>query len=119
MYRAEFVISENNKKPFLEFISMLTEDEKADIFSSIDLICELKNRGLRIPEKLSKFLRNGIFELRVHHKNKISRCFYFFVKEQRIIFTHGFIKKTDKTPNNEINKAERLREQYYLNNKEL
>jgi phage-related protein len=117
MYKAEFVVTENNKKPFIEFISLLNDDERADIYSSIELLCELKNQGLRIPEKLSKYLRNGIFELRVNHKSKISRNLYFFVKGQKIIFTHGFIKKTDKVPNKEIKKAESLMKKYMFINK--
>lgn len=83
MYKAEFVVTENNKKPFIEFISLLNDDERADIYSSIDLLCELKNQGLRIPEKLSKYLRNGIFELRIYHKRKISRNLYFLQKDRR------------------------------------
>jgi len=30
-----------------------------------------------------------------------------------VISTHGLIKKTDKTPKSEIEKAERLREKYF------
>ena len=51
--------------------------------------------------------------MRVCHKNRITRSLYFFVKGKRIVFTHGFIKKTEKTPNSEIEKARKLRD-YYL-----
>jgi len=37
---------------------------------------------------------------------------YFYKINQEIIFTHGFIKKTQKLPKEEINKAKELRTKY-------
>jgi phage-related protein len=37
---------------------------------------------------------------------------YFFIKEEKIILTHGFIKKTNKTPQKEIERAIKLRKAY-------
>ena len=90
----------NNRNPFLDFIKSLSDDEQVDIFVAIDKLIELKNNNQRIPEKLSKYISNGIFELRVRHTNRISRCLYFFGKDKKIIFTNGFIKKQQKTPIN-------------------
>ncbi len=104
MYRALFA-EHNGKIPFKEFLESLTLDEKVEIIASIDKLVELKNNNNRISEKLSKFLRGGIFELRVNHKNKISRSLYFYQKDKMMIFTNGFIKKQDKTPNIEIEKS--------------
>ena len=36
-------------------------------------------------------------------------------KETLVIATHGFIKKVDKVPANEIDRAERLRDKYFNN----
>lgn len=102
----------NNRNPFLEFVKSLSEDEQTDIFAAIDKLLELKNNKQRIPEKLSKYISNGIFELRVRHANRISRCLYFFVKEEKIIFSNGFIKKQQKTPLNEIERANKLKIHY-------
>jgi len=102
----------NNKNPFLEFVKRLNDEEQADIFAAIDKLIELKNNNQRIPEKLSKYIFNGIFELRVRHINRISRCLYFYGKENKIIFCNGFIKKQQKTPINEIEKANKLRTYY-------
>ncbi|MDO9027634.1 MAG: type II toxin-antitoxin system RelE/ParE family toxin [Candidatus Roizmanbacteria bacterium] len=49
--------------------------------------------------------KNGIFELRVSFENRISRSFYFYESGRRIIFTHGFVKKEQRTPNSEIERA--------------
>ncbi len=54
MYRIEFVETDNNKKPFKEFINALTLDEQTDVFVAINKLCYLKNNALRISEKLSK-----------------------------------------------------------------
>ena len=99
----------NDKNPFLEFVKSLSDDEKVDIFAAIDKLIELRNNNLKISEKLSKYISDGIFELRVRHINRISRCFYFFIKEQKIIFCNGFIKKKQKTPGKEIEKAIKLK----------
>lgn len=40
-------------------------------------------------------------------------CYVFFEKGNIIILLGGFQKKTQKTPNSEIKKAERLKKEYY------
>ena len=102
----------NNKNPFLDFVKSLTDNEQVEIFAAIDKLIEFKNNNYIIPEKFSKYITNGIFELKVRHYNRISRCLYFFVKENKIIFTNGFIKKQQKTPINEIEKAIKYKSLY-------
>ena len=51
----------------------------------------------------------GIFELRAKVGTDISRVLYFFYYEGRIVLTHGFIKKTRRTPAGEIEKAKKYR----------
>lgn len=36
-------------------------------------------------------------------------------KETLVIATHGFVKKVDKVPSNEIERAERIRDKYFKN----
>ena len=50
-------------------------------------------------------LEDGIFELRAKSGSDISRVLYFFMIGRIIVLTNGFIKKTQKTPKNEIEKA--------------
>ena len=56
---------------------------------------------------------DGIFELRAQSGNNISRVLYFFFVGNKIILTHGFIKKTQKTPREEIDKAKAYRKDFY------
>ena len=70
-----------------------------------------------VPEKFLKNLTNtdGLWELRISAGNVIFRLFCFFDKGNLIILLNGFQKKTQKTPKNEIKKAERLKKEYYEN----
>ena len=111
-YEIEYVELENNRKPFEDFIFELTIRERAKIFETINYFLELKNSNLPIKEKLSKHLEDGIFELRSYLAEKIARTLYFYQKGAKIIITHGFVKKTQKTPRNEIQKAKELRDLY-------
>ena len=68
-----------------------------------------------IPEKYFKHLTgtDGLFEIRVEVGSDIYRVFSFFDKGQLIILANGFQKKTQKTPKNEIELAEKLKKQYF------
>jgi len=67
--------------------------------------------------KLFKKLTGEIWEFRTLFNKKHYRLFAFWDKtgkdETVVISTHGIIKKTDKTPPGEIEKAENLRKLYF------
>ncbi|MGE0087497.1 MAG: type II toxin-antitoxin system RelE/ParE family toxin [Desulfococcaceae bacterium] len=111
-YEIEFAESENGHKPFEEFILNLPIKERARIFEAVNYFLELKNMGLPIKESLSKHLEDGIFELRAYLHDKTARTLYFYQRGKRIIITNGFIKKSQKTPRKEIEKAKALRNEY-------
>ena len=100
-YTVEYVELDNGEKPFQEFMLSLPVDERAKIFETINYFVELKNQNLPIKENLSKHLDDGIFELRTSLSEKIVRTLYFYQKGAKIILTHGFIKKTQRTPRKE------------------
>jgi phage-related protein len=104
-----------DKVPMIEFLDNLTVKEKAKIFLYINKFIEMKNNKIPIPEHISKYLDDGIFELKVNFETKTSRSFYFYEQNKEIIFTNGFIKKTNKTPINEISKAIKIKK--YLKGK--
>ena len=58
---------------------------------------------------------DGLWEIRVSANNGIYRIFCFFDKGNIIILLNAFQKKTQKTPKKEIEKAERLKKEYYEN----
>jgi len=98
-----------DKVPMIEFLDSLNVRERAKILVCIEKLVELKNAGLNPKENLSKYLTEGIFEMRVSFENRIARTLYFYVTERKIVFTHGYVKKTQKTPLPEIQRAKKIR----------
>lgn len=104
----------NGSCPFLEFYETLDTKWKA---RTLRLLLLLEENGNELREPYSKPLEDGIFELRVKSGNNISRALYFFAVGRKIIITHGFVKKTNKTPKKEINLAKEYRKDYLERNK--
>jgi len=71
-----------------------------------------------IPEKYLKHIEEtDLYEIRVSFGNNIFRIFCFFDKGQIIVVLNGFQKKTEKTPRTEIERALKLKKDYYANKK--
>lgn len=87
---------------------------KAKIYRTIDM---LANNGHELREPYSKHLSDGIFELRAQVGKDISRVLYFFIIGRKAVLTNGFLKKTQTTPPNEIDRAKNYRSEY-LNREE-
>ena len=96
-----------------EFISKLDSKTIKKIFYNIDLAEQTND------PKLLKKLQNDIWEFRTKFAGLQIRLLAFWDKtdnkETLIIATHGFVKKVDKIPKNEIDRAERLRDNYFYN----
>lgn len=105
----------NGEEPAKEFILSLDDKMKARMLRLVNLLGECGN-SLRKP--YSEHLEDGIFELRAKGGSDISRVLYLFVIGKQVILTNGFIKKTQKTPRNEIELAKKYRNEY-LNREEL
>jgi phage-related protein len=82
------------------FIETLSEKEIAKVIRTIELLEEFGNK-LGMPH--SRHMDDGLLELRIRGKREI-RIFYCFNKN-KIILLHACIKKTQRTPEKELNKA--------------
>lgn len=111
LFEVEYYKKSDGTYPAEEFI--LSQDIKMQtkLFRLLELL-ELKGNELREP--YSKSLSDGIFEIRAIQGNNITRVLYFFVVGKKIILTNGFVKKTQKTPENEIALAKKYRADYEL-----
>ncbi|MFA6106646.1 MAG: type II toxin-antitoxin system RelE/ParE family toxin [Patescibacteria group bacterium] len=98
-----YVNSGNGKQPALEYIERQNNKNQAKIFKFIDLL--LENEGY-LDEPYSKHIKGKIRELRVDFSNNKHRIFYFALINKKIILLHAFLKKTQKTPPEEIKRAE-------------
>jgi len=102
-----------NTIPMIDFLEKLSIKERALILKNIEKLIEYKNNNFSLSPKFTKKLKDDIFELKVELQNKTSRNLYFYEKNQMIIFTNGFIKKSQKTPPKEIDKAIQIKEAYH------
>ena len=67
----------------------------------------------RMPSHYIKHLEEGVYELRVSVPNKELRILFIFDEGQLVILFNCFVKKTQKTPRSEIQKAIELKREYY------
>ena len=111
-FTVEFYETAKGKKPCLDFLNTLEVTLRAKAFRDLNLLQE-KGTELRLP--YSRHLDDGIFELRTIQGNNIIRSLYFFFVGSKIIVTHGFRKKNDKTPPGEIDRAKEYRKDYLAN----
>lgn len=100
----------NDSIPMIDFLESLSIKERALIYKNMEKLVEYKSNNYNLSDKFSKPLEDGIFELKVQLQNTTSRSLYFYEKDKMIIFTNGFIKKSQKTPRKEIDKAKIIRE---------
>lgn len=70
-----------------------------------------------MDKDLFKKLNDNIWEFRTRYQGMTYRLLAFWDNEtgNLVVATHGFIKKTQKTPANEIDRAEALRKEYFSN----
>ena len=94
---------------FEAFMETLKEKEQEKIQYGLLL---LKSQD-RLPKKFVKLVRDSIYELRTEYGGNIYRVFFIFDEGEIVVLFNGFQKKTQKTPQNEIEKAIKIKEAYY------
>lgn len=99
----------DGSEPVKEFLLSVDNKMRARLLRTIELLAH-NGTALRLP--YSEHLTDGIFEIRAKSGSNISRVLYFFVIGKRIVLTNGFIKKTQKTPKNEIEIAKKYRNEF-------
>lgn len=102
-YRVKFYRnSENNKSDVYRYIERLGGKVQSKIYKYIEYL--RINNGY-LDEPYSKHIKGKIRELRIDFGKSRNRIFYFVFIGKKIILLHAFLKKTTKTPNEEIQKA--------------
>ena len=109
MERVRTVVAYRNY--FKEFLLEQTPKVQDKIFKIIEII-EFQER---IPSKYLKQIKGaqGLYEARISFSSDIWRVFCFFDKDRLVILLNGFQKKTQKTPKSEIERAEKLMNEYF------
>ena len=104
---------------FLELVKVFLEKLDSKTRNKV-LYNAWRSREVNDPE-LFKKLNGNIWEFKTKFLSKQIRLLAFWDKTEKtetlVIATNGFIKKSKKTPKSEIEKAERIRIQYFKNKK--
>ena len=108
-FQIEYYVNNNGSCPVEEFMNSVDTKMRAKL---LRLQLLLEQNGNLLTEPYSKYLEEGIFELRAQHGSDIARVLYFFVIGKKIIITNGFTKKTRKTPKKELKLAKKYKQDY-------
>lgn len=110
----EFFALDDGSKPVEDFLNSLETKMRAKVLQNVK---NLKEFGYTLRKPYAAPISDGIFELRTQTYGNITRILYFFYVGNVAVLTNGFVKKTRKTPVNEIAKAINYRK-IYLQRKE-
>lgn len=67
----------------------------------------------RLPAHYISFLKEGVYEFRVSFLHSEYRLLFCYDDNALVVLLNCFHKKTQKTPKSEIDKAVKLKNQYY------
>lgn len=90
--------------PVAEFLLSLDEKTRTRFRWSME---QLRLRNVQAHEPLVKHLEGNLWELREESSTNIYRIIYVFFTDRRIVFLHGFQKKSQKVPRRELQQARR------------
>jgi len=98
------------KEYFNDFYRKQRKKVKQKIIWTLELIEDIN----QVPEKYLKHLTDtdGLYEIRIKQGSDSFRIFCFFDEGNLILLMNGFQKKTQKTPQKQINKALAIKKQY-------
>lgn len=114
MYTIEFYEKSNGESDVWEFLETLRQkasankDARIQYKQAVLYIQLLQENGTRLPENVTKYIGDGIWELRPGN----NRVFYFYLERDTFVLLHHFRKKSQKTPRREIDKAKSERDDY-------
>jgi len=113
MRTIQFYRLPNGECPVEQFLDALSGKQAQKVLWVLRLVEELDP----VPGQYFKKLVNSedIWEVRIQLGNDAFRLLGFFAQPTLLVLTHGFAKKTQKTPTKEIATALRRRADYIMN----
>ena len=118
MFTIDFYETANGQSDVRDFMEELRQKRESNKdariqFKQITMYIELlAQNGTQLPDNITKHIDDGIWELRPGN----NRVFYFYFQDDRFVLLHHFRKKSQKTPQREIDRAKAERADY-LNRK--
>lgn len=96
---------------FLDFYKSLDTKVKSKIQYVLELIKQVERVPVKFLAPMSGY--EGLYEVRVEYQSNIYRIFCCFDEGKLVVLFNGFQKKTQKTPKEELEKAMRLKNEYF------
>ncbi len=94
----------NGECPVSEFLTALNKVMRYKMMQKFDM---LELYGNLPKGDFTKYIDDGIFEIRAQTKTDITRVLFFFDKNRQIVLLNGFVKKTQRIPASELETAKR------------
>ena len=107
--RCVYFVTDENRIPVKDFIDSLDFRTQQKFFTAVE---RLEEFGKALCEPHMKHLGEDIYELRFSGIEGVVGILHFFYWNDKAVLTNGFVKKTRKTPLQEIQKAQERREIY-------
>jgi phage-related protein len=105
-----YAFGDQDDCPLADFLARLGRDDEAERDKILALIGRIAESGVpRNEQKCRVFRELDVFELKTTGG---VRVFAFYDKGRVIVCSHGFLKKSQKTPKNELNRAVAIRAEY-------
>ena len=99
-WETEFYQDSQGNIPVQDFVCQQSAKAEAKIYRYIDL---LQDFGLSLGQPyVTKLKGSDLWELRIHYSSDYYRILYFASSGHRFVLLHAFLKKTARTPKNEI-----------------
>lgn len=101
---------------YQDYFENFLKSQPLKVQDKIFKVIEIIETYERVPTQYLKSITgtNGLFEARIKLASNIWRVFCFFDKGKLVILLNGFQKKTQKTPKQEIQKASKLMNEYFI-----
>lgn len=101
---AIFYRTEAGSEPVRDWLKGLLAEDRKRIGEDIKTV----EFGWPVGMPVCKALGEGIYEVRTSlGQNRIARVFFYIDRRGRMVLLHGFIKKTQKTPREDLDLAKR------------
>ena len=101
--KVDFLVLPNGKTPVEDFLNDLDDKTLAKVYRLVEILEQDGSLPFPHARKMQGYAR--LWELRVLSPRGAVRVFYVYIEKNRIVFVSGFIKKTQKTPIREIERA--------------
>ena len=99
--KVKFYVTASGRSPVEEFIDSLSADAKLEIADAISRLESDSSLTMPLSRNLSN-LHRGLHELKLRDRGGQIRIIYYVKKAEAIYLIHGFRKKTQQMPQNEI-----------------